>query len=421
MRTYVVPVFTRYSALLAQFGFVAIITRVLDRDDAGRYFVIMGLVLATYFGAGLGLPDGVVRFAPAIAAGGDAQQANALIRRGLRTSLASVPVGAAIIAVLVLLYTGEVGSAVLSALWWAAYGVIFVSAQTLVAQGRAALGTGLFYSAANAGQVLVSAPLILIAGVHRLETALLATTLGTCLAAAPCLVIAWRGSRHTHAGPVPTRTAWHQGAMIAAGRVVQSCLLWSPVWVASLILGPGDAATVGLASRLVSAVAAVIAAVRFSIRPALARDAAAGDWRGIERDCSRIALPAFALALSAIAVTLLIGDRAIAVLFGSEYRSAALVTALMLIGTVGESFAGPVDEVLRMSGHAAEVLAAQIVAVIVGIGAQTLAAGAGGVAALTAVYGLTFVLLYVHFDYRLRALHNIVVLPRLVREPLRSA
>lgn len=411
MRSYLVPVAARYSSILVQFALMVIITRVLSQNDAGRYFVIMGVVFATYFLAGFGLPDGIVRFAPAIGATGEEKDATALIAIGFRHSLALVPIGAVISGLLMYLYTGGAFTAILTALWWAANGAIFVAGQTLVAQGRSSLGTALFYTAASAGHVVISIPLILLAGLDRLDAVLGATTAGTAIAALGCLMVAGRSCGRPEPKRVPIRRAWRQGTEIAAGRVVQSCLLWSPVWVAGLLLSPADTATVGLASRLVAAVGAVIATVRFSVRPVLARDAARGDWVAIESHSSRIATFATGLAVAAMVTFLLIGDRFVAAVFGTDYRGAAIITALMLIGTVGESFAGPVDEILRMAGHTKEVLIAQTAALFAGVAAQVIASLAGGVAALIVAYGLTFVLLYATLDYRLRALHGIWVLP----------
>lgn len=411
MSRYLAPVAARYSSILVQLALMVIVTRVLSQNDAGRYFVIMGVVYATYFLAGFGLPDGIVRFAPAIAATGEEQGATALIARGFRYSLALVPIGAVISGLLIFLYTGGAFTAILTALWWAANGAIFVAGQTLVAQGRSSLGTALFYTAASVGHVVVSIPLILLAGLDRLDAVLGATTAGAAIAALGCLMVAGRSCGRPAPERGEVRRAWRQGTEIAAGRVVQSCLLWSPVWVAALLLSPADTATVGLASRLVAAVAAVIATVRFSVRPELARDAAREDWAAIESHSSRIAIFATALAVAAMVAFLLIGDRFVAEVFGTDYRGAAVITALMLIGTIGESFAGPVDEILRMAGHAREVLIAQTAALLAGITAQVIASLAGGLAALTVAYGLTFILLYATLDYRLRALHGIGVLP----------
>ena len=413
MHKYVGPIAARYASIFIQFGVVAVVIRALNQDEAGQYFVIMGLVWATYFVAGVGLPDGAVRFVPALVAIDNEPQATSLLSRGFRYSLATVPIGAALSACALAAYSGACGPAILTGVWWASYGIIFVSAQAIVASGQGELGTAIFYSAANTGQLVVTVPLILLAGLDRLDTVLLATVAGTSLSAAVCLVVAWCRCGRRGVGQQPLREAWQQGATIAAGRVVQSCLLWSPVWVVSLTLGASDAALVGLASRLVSAVAAVIAAVRFSIRPSLARDAAQGNWRAIESHSSRIALFTTVLAVAALAVAVAAGDPLIAFLFGSSYRGAGIITALMLIGTVGESFGGPVDEVLRMSGHATEVIVLQTAVLVAGIGAQALAGWSGGLTALLMTYGLMFLLLYLVFIGRLWRLRGILVLPRL--------
>lgn len=415
MPRFLMPVISRYASVVVQFLVVAAVTRSLDRDDAGQYFVIMGLVLATYFVAGVGLPDGIVRFAPSLVAAGRSDQAEALLHKGFRFSLATVPVGAALCWCAVAVDIGAGCAAVLAALWWASYGIIFVSAQLIVAGGRSELGTALFYSAANTGQLLITVPLILFAHFDRLDSVLFATVAGTAAAAVVAFVIAWRHCKRCEADALPLQEAWKQGSAIAAGRVVQSCLLWSPVWVVNVTLGASDAALVGLASRLVSAVAAALAAVRFAIRPSLARAATIGDWPGIERDSSQIALFTTSLAVGAIAVAGLVGEPLIALVFGPDYRGAGLITTLMLIGTVGESFGGPVDEVLKMAGHARDVLIVQTAALLGGVGAQFVAARTGGVSVQVVTYGLTFVVLYLVLIARLWRVRRILVVPRFAR------
>lgn len=416
MFKYAAPIGARYSSIVIQFVVIAAVTRLLSQADAGHYFVIMGLVLATYFLAGAGLPDGIVRFAPAAAATGRTEDAAILIRRGYVYSLATVPLGGTFVGSITAIYFGEPAIAALSGAWWMSYGIIFVCAQFIVAGGRSELGTALFYSAASTGQMLISLPIILIFRLRTLDTILFAITTGTFISAAVCLVIAWRTSDPAkHNIGIDFSEAWRQGATIAAGRVVQSCFLWSPVWVVSLTLGPSDAALVGIACRLVSAVAAVIAAIRFSIRPALARDAICGRWQAIKVRSCRIAFYTTLLALAAIITTALVGDVLVAWAFGTEYSVAGNITALMLIGTLGESFGGPVDEILRMSGHATDVVAAQTGALALGACAQALAGWFGGLTALAVTYGLIFFLLYVVLIGRLWHLKGILVLPRAMR------
>lgn len=411
---YAIPIAARYGSIALQFGVVAIITRALNQHDAGQYFVIMGLVWSTYFAAGCGLPDGVVRCAPALAATGGGTEAISLISKVLRLSMGTVPVGAFIIGCAVAVYSGSAAAAILAALWWTSYGTIAISAQVLVASGLPRLGTSMFYSAASVGLITVTAPAIIIGQLRSLQTVLLATAIGTLSIAAVCLIVSWMKCGRAARGGPSIREAWRQGVVIASGRVVQSAFLWSPVWVTSLILSASEAALVGLSARLVAGVAAVIAAVRFSIRPSLARDAAQGKWRNIESHSSRVALYATILAILAIGVSATVGDTLIGLLFGNGYSGAGFVTALMLIGTFGESFGGPVDEVLRMSGHVGEVVLLQLAILIIGFVAELLLARAGGLVPLLVAYGISLVLLYWAYIWRVWRLHSIVVLPRFV-------
>ncbi|MFI2838565.1 lipopolysaccharide biosynthesis protein [Mycolicibacterium sp. PDY-3] len=395
-----------------QFAVVAVVTRALDAPNAGDYFVVMGVVLATYFAAGLGLPDGVVRAAPAITAQGMNSRAQSLLNQSMKYSLAAVPIGAGFAGTAIAFYVGDTYVGLATGAWWASYGSIFVCAQTLVASGRGELGTAVFYSAANVGQILVTVPLILVAELHSLVAVLMATAAGTALAAVACLVVTARLCIRHGAVSTPLAATWKQGCTIAFGRIVQAGLIWSPVFVASFVLTPSDTAHIGLAVRLVSAVAAVIAAIRFSIRPSLARDAALGRWADIARKSSKIAFATTSLALVAIAAAATVGPYAVSIIFGNSFREAATVTAIMLIGTLGESIGGPVDEVLRMAGQTTEVLVVQLLAFTVGIGAQFILGSQLGMFALVSCYSTTFVGLYVWFVIRLRLLHGIWIVPR---------
>ncbi|WP_156432614.1 lipopolysaccharide biosynthesis protein [Mycobacterium sp. M26] len=420
MNRFLGPVAARYASIAVQFGVVAVITRALDQHDAGNYFVTMGFVTATYFIAGLGLPDGVVRYAPALMATGRESEGRALLRGGLRYSLLTIPIGAGITGCAIGIYLGATDVGILSGVWWGCYGVIFVCAQSLVASSRSELGTAVFYSAASAGQLLISVPMIVLGHLDRLDSVLMAMVLGTAAAACVSVAIALRLRAHASGaaiGPETLRGVWQQGMLIAVGRVAQSCLIWSPVWVVSMTLGASDAALVGLASRLVNAVAAVLAAVRFSIRPSLAQDAAQGNWRTIETQSSRIAAFATTLSVTAALAMATIGEPLIAFLFGPAYRGVGIITAIMLISTIGESLGGPVDEVLRMSGHAREVILAQLVVLVVAFAAQAFVALHAGLHAAVATYGLMYVALFAIFIGRLHRLHGILIAPRLLAIP----
>lgn len=413
MRSYIIPIGSRYGSVVLQFLVVAIITRSVPQYEAGQYFLIMGIVWATYFAAGAGLPDGAVRCVPSLAATASVQRADKLLSRILRLSVASVPVGVTLVCIAVWFYAGSLEVALWSGVWWGAYGLIGISAQVLVASGRVNIGTAMFYSAASAGLVVVTVPVILIGQLHTLESVLAATAIGTSLSGGICLTYCWLkcGDDSGLSGSESVREAWTQGVVITTGRVVQSAFLWSPVWITGLILGAADAALVGLAARLVAGVAAVIAAVRFSIRPSLAKDAALGNWLSMERHASRIALLATGFALAAISIFAAVGDPLIGLVFGAEYRGAGPITALMLIGTLGESLGGPVDEILRMSGHVNVVIVWQFGVLMMGSFVQVLAALSGGLAPLLVAYGASFIVLYGAYILTLWRMRRILVLP----------
>jgi O-antigen/teichoic acid export membrane protein len=417
VRKYIVPVVSRYGAAGVQFLLVWIVTRVLSPSDAGHYFVIIGVVLTSCGLAGIGIPDGLVRIVPQIDATGDAEKAASVLRWGLRSSLVFIPVGAVLCAVVIAAYYGSWLVAALAGVVWAGYAMIVIAAQVTVASGRSSQGTAMFYSAVNFGQLVVTVPLIATLGLDRIESVLLSTVAGTSLAAFLCIAAAWRISRHGAVAPneYGFRVVWRQGAPMTASRVVQACLVWSPVWIASVTLGAAAAGQVGLASRLAVAVGALIAAVRFAIRPRLARLSALGNWQDIERAVSKIALLATALAMCAAATAALVGVPIISAVFGADYGEAAPLTALMLVGTIGESIGGPVDEVLKMSGKAALLLVVQTIAVIVGFGAQLVAGRFGGAMLLVAVYAIVDVLMYVAFIVIVRRLRGIWALPRWVK------
>lgn len=419
----------RYGSVFVQFLVVAVVTRTVPRDDAGLYFTLMGVVLATYFLAGFGIPDGLVRHLPAISATGELQQATSLARRSFGASLTSAPIGAVLTGAIALGLTGSIQLAALTAGWWAAYGLIFIGSQLIVARGSATLGSSLFYSSANAGQLLITVPWILLSGATSLEVVMLATACGTGVTALVVTTVALGFARRgqpkarrphervpSHLGPVLRDGLW-----IAAGRVVQAGIIWSPVWAAGLILSLSDAALIGLACRLVSAVAAVIAAVKFSIRPELAARAANGDWETISAKGSRIAFLASVLAVVAAIVSVALGDLVITPVFGGSYMGTGLLVGLLLIGTLGESLGGPVDEVLKMSGSARAVFIAQAVTLPVSFALQVLLGSAYGVIGLAIAYGCSFAAMYGSLVVYLWRRRRVTILPWPRRSRLQSS
>ncbi len=406
---------SRYSGALLQFAILAVIARILSQDDVGRFLVIAGVVQATMYVAGLGLPDGLVRTVPALNAAGHADRAEALLRSGLARSLLTLPVGALLCGCAIFLYLGSWTTAAAAGLWWASYGGIYVAGQIVVASGRASFGTAIYYSAGNIGQMVLAIPVILIARLSALDAVLISTALGTAVTAALSVMFAWhfavQGSVAHGALHQDVRAAWLQGVTIAASLVVSSCLLWLPVWVAGLVLSSSDAALVGLASRLLTVVVALSAALRFSMRPALASDAALGDWRAIQQRTSEVTIAAGIVAAAAVVLLLTVGPLAVSWAFGPQYRPVAAITAIMLAGAFCASI--PVDEVLRMSGQARAVLLVQTIALLLGTGVLGLAGWWGGITVLAISYSAVILFIALALNIYQWRVNGVSLLPKL--------
>lgn len=414
------PIASRYGSVAVQMLVIAVIAHSLDAQGAARYFTFMGLVLTTYFWVGGGLPDGIVREVPALRAVGQEAVARALVKVAWRRTVLTLPIGFSLVSVAAFLISREVGTAIGVGAWWTSYAIIFSAAQITVAAGSAGIGTTLFYSSANLGQLLVTVPAVLAFSTGTLQSVTLLTGLGTMLAALVAAAVALRTARKLDSVNLSGReldtrsvstSAFRVGIQIAIGRCVQAVIIWSPVWIAVALLTARNAADIGLAARLVSAVAGVIAAVRFSVRPELAAAAAVGEWLSIQRAGRSIAILATGLALSAVIATIAVGPIVISAIFGTEYGAVWLFTAILLLGTVGESVGGPVDEILKMSGDAGFVLGAQLGAMVAVVGLQTVGAIVAGPELQSVAYVATFSALYLALIIRLRLTRKITILP----------
>lgn len=415
-----IPILSRYGSVAIQLVVISVVARDLDSKGTAQYFSVMGWVLATYFWVGAGLPDGAVKEVPALKVLERTSDSTLLLKRAFRRSLLSLPVGFFASVVAGYAVCANVQAALATGLWWAAYAATFASSQTVVAAGKPRAGTAMFYSAANLGQVCFTVPALIIASPSEASEVLLLAGIGTGISACVCILVTTTLiDRIGGQAPVPVsapsdrliRQAARAGWPIAAGRFVQAAIIWSPVWVASVALSSERAADMGLASRLVSAVAGVIAAVRFSIRPQLSEWAALGDWHAIESKGRSIATAATGLAVAALCGTLTLGWTVVPALFGHQREAAVLLTAMLLFGTIGESIGGPVDEVLKMSGAAIFVLAAQAVLVMVSALGQYAAATMVGSTALAMVYSMGFIALYIVLIIRLNMVRGILLIP----------
>ncbi|ACB97407.1 Membrane protein involved in the export of O-antigen and teichoic acid-like protein (plasmid) [Beijerinckia indica subsp. indica ATCC 9039] len=365
---YLYPIIFRYASLVLQFVVMVFITRRLSQGDAGIYLQLFGIINATYVFVGFGIPDGIVKSVAHADALDRRHEIRPLVRR------AALATGSTSLVMLILgvtaaeLFNGGYGEdrslIILAAIWWLCYGATFFAAQVLVALGESGKGAFFFYPAMNIALFGTSVPYLALATTPDIQATLVATIIGGLLCSVAALATAgfYYSTFPSSSEPVSLRPAMRLGFSIGLSRVLQSSIHWIPVWGIGAFHGAAAAATLGTASRLNVAIAAVMAAIRFTIRPVIVRHAARNDWQEIAIESSKVATLATLVSFVALAGTLLLGPFAIGLIFGESYRASALLLAILLFGTLGECVGGPVDEILKMTSRANIVLAILICA-----------------------------------------------------------
>lgn len=369
--TRLVAVVSRYGALAAQFLIVVAVARALPKAESGTYLLVFSAVTTTIVFVGFGAPDGLVKAVPELMHLG---RGGAVRGQIMRTASTTSWLGAGFLGSLCLLgfCLGYENSLIMAfAAWWIPYAALFFCGQALVSLGRTALGTFLFYTLNNFATIFLLLPYLLLSK-HPTASSTLHVSIAAGWLAAVLGVFALAKSipvaDRTLASTAQVRGTLKLGFVIALSRMFQGALYWVPSWVAAAVLGAADAAVISAAGRLLIAATAVIAVFRFTIRPRIVAAEARGDRRAVE-DMSRFAATvSLAFVLLCMVVVVAVGRFAVTLVFGPSFSQAAEILTILLIGGIGESFAGPVDEVLKYSGYALLVLASLIVTVFLEFG-----------------------------------------------------
>lgn len=421
MLAYVSAIVFRYISIVLQFLIVFLIARRLSPHDAGVYFMVFGAITSTYFIAGLGLADGLMKELAEAAATGRPELLRPLLIGG---GVASASISFAMVAIALSAGAGLGASydlLVPACVWWLCYGTIFFAAQVLVGFEHRSLGAFFFYSSMNLFLLGTLVPYLLLAKSPSVASTIDVSLIG----AVPCAICAMTAvvvvGLRTATSQVKVRLApaFVLGFKIAIIRVLQTAIYWIPAWAAGLVLGSSDASLLGVAGRLAVAIGAIMATIRFNVRPSIVAAAAQGDWGSLEYLGRSIATAATALSVGALLVTILVGGPVFAFVFGAAYRPVGVILSVLLVGTVGECIGGPVDEMLKMTGGATVVLYIIVVAVAVdaalSFGLATL-----GPAFAAAGQAVALVGMYVAMIWELRRRRGIVVRPSLTAVPWKT-
>ncbi|WP_269791604.1 hypothetical protein [Stenotrophomonas sp. Iso1] len=412
---FLIPIISRYSSILVQFILITLIARTLPSHDAGAYFAISGVVLSIYFIAGLGIPDGLVAACPSAAAVGRSDTIRGMVIKGLAYSCALSIIVPICTFIIVLTFLKEADSAFHAAIWSAGYSLTFIASQTLVAMKKVQWGSFIFYSAINACICFSTIPYLLFAASPNLQSALAINAFAALFAGTAALVLTVSQASKLERSPSPASLTalWKNGVLISAGRVVQAAILWTPVWIASVLLTHSDAAELGLAGRLLSIVGALLAAIRFSVRPTLAFLAVKKDWQAVEKISGEVAFVASTFTLTAMGATWLFGEDAIALVYGQDYSAVTALLLIMLGAILAESLSGTVDEALKMSMHSAVALASQVTALALVVVLGVVLASRYGAPGAAFASVVAFIVMYGIQILGLFRLYGIIVLPKI--------
>lgn len=395
MMQFVLAIVSRYSSTLVQFLISIIVANHLPASDAGVYFMIFGVVTACSMAAGFGAPDGAVQLIPSLRLAGKLEDASRMLHAILRFGAITGLAGGFLLALSYWLLTSDLAAALLSGLRLAGYSLNFTASQCLVAYGRSQFGRFAYYGIINWVTIIVIGVYLAlpfkVSLIGMLAAAGIGSSLGALITVSALPLSVFRG--------IPGRNfpgaALQTGIPIAATRVAQTLLIWSPVWIAGIVFSASDAAVVGVASRLVMAAGSAIAAVRFSVRAQVVEFAVANRWSELELLGKKIAKPATALCIVAAVATLAVGPYVFPLIFGKGYHELWWVTAILLFGVLVESMAGPADEALKLLGGSRFMLVLQIVVLIGGSFAQYVAALVVGLWAQLLISSISFGMMYI--------------------------
>lgn len=394
--SFALPIFFRYASLLAQFAVIVVVSQTLSVKDTGIYIMVLGGILGSYFLVGFGAPDGLVKYTSKNTLGDEARSYFGIVRMVTLIGWFTSFLVGVIYGVIIYLFTDSFALGTASAIWWSAYGVVFCSSQALISLNRVTSGTLSFYCAINFSVLFSVIPSTLFVTDSTLLFVLSISAASSFVAsfAISVLLLSQVAYARVVLPLVVLQEIVKTGSYIAAGRLLQALLIWSPVWVVGFVNGPLEAAYVGLASRLASAISGILSSIRFSIRPELGEFASRKDWKAAKVVCSNIAFWVSGIVIFAYVIFFFLGDNFIIFFFGLEYLDAWAFLMIFLFGTFGESMGGPVDELLKMSGREKKVFLVQLIIGSLSVIFQVLGAYLFGPSAVVATFSVSFVLIY---------------------------
>ncbi|MEM7398230.1 MAG: oligosaccharide flippase family protein [Pseudomonadota bacterium] len=388
-------VFFRYLGTLLQFVVLAVIARSVSVEDYGIYMMCLSVTFSFYYVSGFGTSEsGLAHLSRNRAL--EKEEGNGQIVgtvMGTTLACAAVLLCAAVIVYVLQPFAERTTNtaAIFILVFLSAAGIIFNVSQLLLGLGYSAVGSFFFYPAINLTLLFSTVPTALILSDVHFVNLSIATSLGACVAACVALFSVRRLTRAlSHSWSfAQCKTLIYEGVGLTGVRILHVSSFWIPTMVTGFILAPALAGEMGTAGRIAIAVSAVIAAVRFFIRPAINRALATADMVELRRMLGSVAFITTSAGLLALIANEMVGEEVISFFFGQDLASASMTLTVLLLSVCAEAVFGPVDELLKANGQQ------KVVAWIYGIGVPFFLLGSILMANLGLIWIAWFQVVYV--------------------------
>jgi O-antigen/teichoic acid export membrane protein len=357
----ITTIILRYLGTVLQFVVLSAIAINTNLEVYGLYLLCLSIVFSLYYTIGLGSSESAVFQLPRYIIDDNKVEIGLTIGTVIVISLicAVVVIVTGFISFTLLQQNDSKNVAVAFTLFFLSMnGLMFNSSQLMLAMGHSSLGSFFFYPAINTSLLISTLPAILFLDNISFRILALASGVGSFIAAIIALGVVFWISRRYNLSFTFTKaiSLIKEGISLTGSRILHVTSFWVPTMVTGFILTPQVAGVIGTAGRLAISISAVIASLRFVMRPTLVKALVVNNTTLIRNMCGSLASLYIALSVLAIVVNETIGEYIISTFFGDEYLEAVPVLTVFLVGVIAEGMFGPIDELLKMSGYQNRVM-----------------------------------------------------------------
>lgn len=350
----------RYTGTVFQFVLLSVIAKNSTPNEYGLYLLCLSVALSFYYVIGVGSSEAAVLKLPILTGDGKETQVNSIIGAVLGTAILTASV-LMLLLIFITIFTDNNrywNAFSFTLLFTATNGLIFNISQLLLGIGRTSLGSFFFYPALNTFLLIFILPVVYFFGSVSFNQFAITASIASLIASivsVNTLVLSVPKFKFIWSLKVAKQLV-STGIYLTTARILHVFSFWIPTMITGYVLAPTEAGIVGTAGRLAIAVSAVIAALRFVVRPALARAHAAGDLVFVKKMCRSLAFMYVLLAITASVLNLLFGNIIIVNFFGEAYLPVKTMLSVLLISVLAEGVFGPVDELLKIDGQESTVI-----------------------------------------------------------------